>query len=87
MYKYQVNYEKVFTSGILKGRRYHDWLRFTDWQSADAFVKRDGEIFKCCSGAGDYRMESPILTALEPEKHQNSRIPNAFPNHPALIGL
>ena len=63
-YKYQVNFEKVFVAGILKGRRYHDFLRFTHWQSADAFAKRDGDTFKAIGG-DDYRMECPILTAIE----------------------
>lgn len=66
MYRYQVNFEKVFTAGILKGRRYHDYLRFTDWHSADAFAKREGEVFAPCAGNDAYRMECPILTALEP---------------------
>lgn len=74
MYKYQVNYEKVFVSGILKGRRYHDYLRFVDWKSADAFAKREGEIFHACAGSSDYRMEYPILSAIEPmvKRHEYS---------------
>ena len=81
MYKFQVNYEKVFVTGMLAGKRYHDWLRFVDWKSADAFAKREGEVFKSCCGTGDYRMEAPILSAIEPEHAQRA---NAFPNHPGL---
>ena len=65
MYKYQVSFEKVFTSGPLIGRTYHDYLRFTDWKSADAYAKRAGEVFKAYGGM-DYRMECPQVIALEP---------------------
>ena len=53
MYRYQVNFEKVFTAGALKGRRYScNYLRFADWQSADAFAKScDGvTVVKPCDG-------------------------------------
>jgi hypothetical protein len=65
MYKYQVNFEKVFVSGALIGKRYHDHIRFTDWKSADAYAKREGEVFKAYGGM-DYRMECPQVIALEP---------------------
>jgi hypothetical protein len=83
MYSYQVNFEKVFVDGILAGRRYHDWLRFADWQSADRFCKREGEQFKAISGTGNYRMECPILSAIEPTG-TNSKTANPFPNCPEL---
>ena len=72
MYRYQVNFEKVFTNGALKGRRYScNYLRFCDWQSADAFAKScDGKtVVKPADGTDwTYIKECPILTAIEPTK-------------------
>ena len=66
-YKYQVNYSKRFTSGILTGKLYHDHLRFADWQSADDFRKliESGYEFKACAGNGSYTADDAILTAIE----------------------
>lgn len=66
-YRYQVNYSKRFTSGILEGRLYHDYLRFADWASADQFVKliESGHEFAECSGNGSYTADDAILTAIE----------------------
>lgn len=64
-YKYQVNFEKVFVSGILKGRRYHDYLRFCSHADAKHFAMRDGLIITPCCGTGDYRQEYSIITKLE----------------------
>lgn len=36
-YKYQVNFEKVFINGTLKGKRHHDFLRFTCHNDAKHF--------------------------------------------------
>lgn len=68
MYRYQVNFEKVFTSGPLKGRRYtNDYLRFCDWHSADAFAKScDGRTEVKALDGMNYTKEAPILSALEP---------------------
>lgn len=68
MYRYQVNFEKVFTDGHLKGRRYtNDYVRFCDWKSADAFAKQcDGKTVVEAIGGMNYVRECPILTALEP---------------------
>ena len=67
-YLYQVNFEKVFTDGILKGRRYTNaHLRFTSWHDAEKFrLACDGKTeVKECAGGGTYVRECPILTALE----------------------
>jgi hypothetical protein len=67
-YRYQVNFEKVFVSGILKGRRYtNDYLRFCDWQSANKFVEscNGTDIVNQCAGSGAYVKEYPILSAIE----------------------
>ena len=68
-YRYQVNFEKVFTAGTLKGRRYPcEYLRFADWHSADAFVKQcDGktEVNPCDGTDWRYVRECPILSAIE----------------------
>jgi hypothetical protein len=66
MYTHQVNFEKVFTSGTLTGRRYHAYLRFCTLVSAQQFAARAGEIFQACDGSGwRYRMEAPIISTLE----------------------
>ena len=68
MYKYQVNYSKRFTDGVLKGRLYHDHLLFADWQSADAFCIKcnSGHEFEPCSGNAAYIAEDVVLFAIEP---------------------
>lgn len=72
MYRYQVNFEKVFTGGALKGRRYPcNYIRFADWASADAFTKTcDGKTeVKPCDGTDwTYIKECPILVAIEPTR-------------------
>ena len=65
MYTHQVNYEKVFTSGMLKGIRYtNSYLKFCSLSDAEAFAVKDGEVLECASGTGNYRMEYPIITDL-----------------------
>lgn len=68
MYKYQVNFSKRFIDGPLKGRLYHDFLRFTDWQTADAFrIKcESGVAFEPCAGNAAYTADDVSLTAIEP---------------------
>jgi hypothetical protein len=68
MYKYQVNYSKRFTDGVLKGRLYHDHLRFADWQSADKFraLCESGAVFEPCAGNAAYIAEDVALFAIEP---------------------
>lgn len=65
-YRYQVNFSKRFVTGILKGHLYHDYLRFADWKSADAFKARcdAGDVFG--TDAGTYRAEDITLSAIEP---------------------
>jgi len=67
MYKYQVNFSKRFVDGILKGRLYHDYLRFVDWQSADKFREKceSGHVFEPCAGNSAYKAEDVTLTAIE----------------------
>jgi hypothetical protein len=67
MYTYQVNFSKRFVDGLLKGRLYHDYLRFTDWQSADKFREKceSGHVFEPCAGNSAYRAEDVTLTAIE----------------------
>ncbi len=68
MYKYQVNFSKRFTDGPFKGKLYHSYLRFTDWQSADEFrIKcESGQVFEPCDGISAYRAEDVALFAIEP---------------------
>jgi hypothetical protein len=68
MYKYQVNYSKRFTDGLLKNRLYHDHVRFTDWQSADKFraLCESGHEFEPCAGNSSYLVEDVSLFAIEP---------------------
>lgn len=68
MYRYQVNFEKVFVNGILSGRRYtNDYLRFVSWSDADRFAKQcDGKTVVKSASGDDYIRECPILSALEP---------------------
>jgi len=65
-YKFQVNYSKRFTSGILVGKLYHDHLQFADWQSADDFRKlcESGHEFQPCAGNGAYKVEDAALFAI-----------------------
>ena len=68
-YRYQVNFEKTFTAGSLKGRHYScNYLRFMDWHSADLFAKAcDGktEVSPCDGTDWRYVRSAPILTAIE----------------------
>jgi hypothetical protein len=68
MYKYQVNFEKTFTVGALKGRHYSlGYIRFCDWKSADEFAKScDGktEVDPCDGTDWRYVKSAPILTAI-----------------------
>lgn len=64
-YSHQVNFDKVFIDGALKGRRYHDYLRFTCFNDAKLFAGRDGLIISPCCGTGDYRQEDSIISRLE----------------------
>lgn len=66
-YRYQVNFSKRFTTGILRGRLYHDYLRFTDWKTADAFrtLCESGHEFEPVAGNAAYRVEDVTLSAIE----------------------
>jgi hypothetical protein len=64
-YKYQVNFEKLFIEGTLKGLRYHDYLRFCTRNAAAHFAARDGLIVTPCCGTGAYRQECSIVSRLE----------------------
>ncbi len=65
-YKYIVEYNKVFVSGLLEGITIRDSLRFTDWQSADYFrvTRANSGVIKACAGSSDYFIENPIITAI-----------------------
>lgn len=63
-YKFQVNFEKVFVDGLLKGRRYHAHLRFVTREEAKAFAKRDGTVVAPCAGSSSYRQEDSIIVDL-----------------------
>lgn len=68
MYKFQVNFEKVFVSGLLKGHRYTgEYIRFTDRQSAERFAEwSDGKTaYRAVGGVGEYVRENPIISELE----------------------
>ena len=68
MYRYQVNFEKVFVAGVLVGLRYtNDYLRFATWHDAEAFrLKCDGKTVVNAIGGADYIRECAILSAIEP---------------------
>jgi hypothetical protein len=68
MYKYQVNYSKRFIDGPLKGRLYHDYLRFTDLKTANDFRKKcaSGAVFEPCAGNAAYTAEDVVLMIIEP---------------------
>lgn len=65
MYTHQVNFEKVFVEGILKGKRYHDHIRFTCFSDAKFYAQGDGLIFTPCCGTGAYRQEDSTIITLE----------------------
>ena len=66
-YRYQVNYSKRFTSGLLAGKLYHDHLQFADWQSADQFraLCESGHEFQPCAGNSAYKAEDVSLFAID----------------------
>ena len=67
--RYQVNYEKEFTAGVLKGKYYAcNYIRFPDLQSAQAFAALcDGKTQVLADDGTDWAaiMSCPILTELE----------------------
>ena len=63
-YKYQVDFDKVFIDGNLKGITYRDHVRFVSWQDACLFASRDGLIITPCCGTSAYRQEGSILEAI-----------------------
>ena len=66
-YRYQVNYSKRFTSGLLVNRLYHDHVRFATWQAADEFRQKaeSGKVFEPCAGNSAYVCEDVSLFAIE----------------------
>ena len=67
-YKFQVNFEIVFVSGQLSGRRYAGaYEKFADRASADRFAEwSDGKVkFNAVGGLGEYVREFPIISELE----------------------
>ena len=66
---YQVNFEKQFTAGMLKGKYYScNYLRFDSWQAATDFANTcDGktEVNPCDGTDWRYINSCPIVTALE----------------------
>lgn len=66
MYTHQVNYEQVFVSGMLEGKRYtNGYIRFCSLEDAKAFADKEGEILECCNGTGSYRLEYPQIINLK----------------------
>lgn len=66
MYKYQVNYSKRFTGGVLKGKLYHDYIRFTSAKEAQDFQKlcESGHEFSPCAGNSAYIADDVTITKL-----------------------
>ena len=64
-YKYQVNFDKVFIDGPLKGHRYHDHQRFILKSEAIFFAKRDGLIISAYGGDNYRQEESQIIDLSE----------------------
>ena len=67
MYSFQVNYSKRFTSGLLKGKLHHEYLRFCDYATAYDFARMgaNGHVFKACAGNSTYTIEDITTTELE----------------------
>jgi hypothetical protein len=65
MYTWQVNFSKQFVEGHLKGRIYHDYLRFCTKADALFFAKRDGLIVSAIGG-DDYRQIDSSVFPIEP---------------------
>ena len=65
MYTHQVNFEKVFLSGILKGVRCHDRIKFVFLSDAIFFSKRDGLIVTPVCGTSVYRQENSRIIDLK----------------------
>ncbi len=64
VYRWQVNFDKVFVDGLLKGHRYHAYLRFCTHADAVFFAKRDGLIIQPCAGSSSYRQEDSQIVDL-----------------------
>lgn len=65
MYTHQVNFSKRFTTGILAGRLYHDYIRFTCRDDAQSFADREGQTVKACVGSDNYTIEDAMITELD----------------------
>lgn len=65
-YRYQVDFDKHFTDGNMKGITYKDKMRFASWNDADRFAQScDGKaIVKSCCGTSNYTCENAILEAI-----------------------
>lgn len=67
-YTYQVNFDKTFISGLLKGHRYNGTsLRFTSLADARAFVASagNGKVLTALDGAGGYTCDEFLISTLE----------------------
>ena len=66
MYTHQVNYSKRFITGVLKGKLYPDYLRFTSAKEAQEFKKicESGYEFSSCAGYGSYVADDVTITKL-----------------------
>ncbi len=67
MYTHQVNFSKRFVDGILKGRLYHDYLRFCDKKTAQDFKKKceSDFVFAPSAGNASYTVEDVTISELE----------------------
>ena len=63
-FTHQVNYSQRFTSGPLKGKLYHNHLRFTSRADAAAFAKREGQEVIPCAGEWRYIVEDAQVINL-----------------------
>lgn len=65
--RFQVNYSKRFTSGLLAGKLYHDHVRFATRDGAEAFLKMEGALIRSSIIGDTYIIEDVQLVDLREE--------------------
>jgi hypothetical protein len=67
-YSHQVNFERIYRSGPLAGRRYtNQYLRLCSLQDAEKYAALcDGkQVFSDCTSGWEYVQECPLISELE----------------------
>lgn len=63
-YTHQVNFEKVYISGVLQGQRIPDFVRCINLEEAEVFSSLDGTIRTSKHGGGNYKQVCSTIEVL-----------------------